>query len=145
MTENDKIQKYGVVVCHVASHTDPGEEPYKIRLKEGIHHCNCKGWIFSKEVPKCCKHIKAYLREKGTTQKVVELSEIQITEKCLRTAGCYDSIKDSCQPSPGQTAQQALQHKLARLAQALLPYFGGNSPVEVTAAMPDTIRTIYLD
>ncbi|MFA5767308.1 MAG: hypothetical protein WC919_05270 [Candidatus Paceibacterota bacterium] len=141
MTENDKIAKYGVVVCHVQSRTDPGEEPYKIRLKDGIHHCNCKGWIFSKEVPKSCKHIKAYLAEKGKTQKVAEVTEQEIVEKCLRTAGCYDPIKDSCADS------RALHHKLARLAQALLPYFGGNGPVEATSSRPmvEEIRTIYLD
>lgn len=137
MTENDKITKYGPVVCHVQSRTEPGEEPYKIRLKDGIHHCNCKGWIFSKEVPKSCKHIKAYLAEKGKTQKVVEQTELQITEKCLRTAGCYEPIKDSCPTT------EAFNHKLARLAQALLPYFGGNGPVEETRS--DDIRTIFLD
>jgi hypothetical protein len=140
MTENDKIAKYGVVVCHVASNTDRTAEPYKIRLKDGIHHCNCKGWIFSKEVPKSCKHIKAYLKENGKTQKVVELTELQITEKCLKTAGCYDPIKESCPTS------EAFQHKLARLAQALLPYFGGNRPEEeMTNGHPEDIRTIYLD
>jgi len=140
MTENDKIQKYGVVVCHVQSRTDPGEEPYKIRLNDGIHHCNCKGWIFSKEVPKSCKHIKAYLAENGKTQKTIELTEVQIIEKCLRTSGCYDPIKASC------VSGEAMQHKLARLAQALLPYFGGNGPEEdLPVAKPGIIRTIYLD
>jgi hypothetical protein len=139
MTENDKIAKYGPVVCHVASHTTPGDEPYKIRLKDGIHHCNCKGWIFSKEVPKSCKHIKAYLAANGKTQKVVQLTEIQIAEKCLRSAGCYDPIKNSC------ASTEAFQHKLARLAQELLPYFGGNGPVDNLAAANDDIRVIYLD
>jgi hypothetical protein len=141
MTENDKIAKYGVVVCHVQSRTDPGEEPYKIRLKDGIHHCNCKGWIFSKEVPKSCKHIKAYLAENGKTQKVAELTDVQIVEKCLRTAGCYEPIKVACESS------QALQHKLLRLAQALTPYFGSTGPALDTAALPaeGVIRTIYLD
>jgi hypothetical protein len=140
MTENDKIAKYGVVVCHVQSRTTPGEEPYKIRLKDGIHHCNCKGYVFSKEVPKSCKHIKAYLAENGKTQKTVELTEVQITEKCLRTAGCYDPIRMSC------VSNEAMQHKLARLAQALLPYFGGNGPEEdLPMAKPGIIRTIYLD
>jgi hypothetical protein len=138
MTENDKIAKYGVVVCHVQSRTDPGEEPYKIRLKDGIHHCNCKGWIFSKEVPKSCKHIKAYLAEKGKTQQVAELTEIQITEKCLRTAGCYEPIRNSCADS------KAFQHKLTRLAQALLPYLGGGGPVEEVGG-DEIVRTIYLD
>ena len=142
MTENDKIVKYGVVVCHVQSRTDPGEEPYKIRLKDGIHHCNCKGWIFSKEVPKSCKHIKAYLAENGKQQKVVALTEIQITEKCLRTAGCYDPIKASCGGS-----HEAFQHKLARLAQAFLPYLGGNGPIEESSSgsAVEEIRTIYRD
>jgi hypothetical protein len=139
MTENDKIVKYGVVVCHVASHTSPGEEPYKIRLKDGIHHCNCKGFVFSKEVPKSCKHIKRYLQEAGKTQKVVELTELQITEKCLRTAGCYEPIERSCE------SRQAFQHKLARLAQALLPYFGGNGPVEERSTNSGDIRTIFLE
>jgi len=142
MTENDKIAKYGVVVCHVQSRTDPGEEPYKIRLKDGIHHCNCKGWIFSKEVPKSCKHIRAYLAENGKTQKVAELSDVEIVEKCLRTAGCYNPLKDSCRGD-----STVLQHKLKRLAQALTPYFGGNGPVLDTAAIPTegVVRTIYLD
>ena len=138
MTENDKIARYGAIVQLVGSHTKPDKVPYEVRLKEGVHSCNCTAFVMSKEVPKSCKHIKAYLVEKGKTQKVVELTEIQVTEKCLRTAGCYDTIKDSC------ISPQAFQHKLARLAQALLPYFGGNGPVEEAAASND-IRTIYLD
>jgi hypothetical protein len=138
MTENDKIQKYGVVVCHVVSHTNPDEEPYKIRLKDGVYHCNCRGWVFSKEVPKSCKHIRAFLAEKGKTQQVAELTEIQITEKCLRTAGCYEPIKASCADS------KAFQHKLTRLAQALLPYYLGSGPVE-EARGDEIVRTIYLD
>ncbi|MFA5379340.1 MAG: hypothetical protein WC455_26525 [Dehalococcoidia bacterium] len=140
MTENDKIVKYGVVVCHVASNTDRTAIPYKIRLKDGIHHCDCKGYIFSKEVPKSCKHIKAYLKENGKTQQVAELTELQITEKCLHSAGCYDPIRSSCE------SQEAFKHKLARLAQALLPYFGGNGPAtESPIFNPDIVRTIYLD
>jgi hypothetical protein len=147
MTENDKIAKYGVVVCHVASHTERDAEPYKIRLKDGIHHCNCKGWVFSKDVPKTCKHIKAYLADKGKTQKVAELSDVQIVEKCLRTAGCYEPIKDSCRvPLAGMSLEATFQHKLARLVQALMPYFGGNGPIEDTASTAEpVIRTIYLD
>ncbi|MFA5766469.1 MAG: hypothetical protein WC919_00910 [Candidatus Paceibacterota bacterium] len=139
MTENDKIQKYGPVVFRFASRSS-GEE-YLIRLKEGIHHCNCKGFIFSKEVPKSCKHIKAYFVENGKTQKVAELTDVQIVEKCLRTAGCYDPIKASCESS------QAFQHKLLRLAQAFTPYFGGTGPALDTTALPEVgvIRTIYLD
>ena len=141
MTENDKIARYGVVVCHVASHTHRDKEPYQIRFKEGIHTCNCTGFVMSKEVPKSCKHIKAFLQQGGMTQKTVELTEIQITEKCLRTAGCYDPIRVSCDGS------MAFQHKLARLAQALLPYFGGNGPASSLpdSTAPEIVRTIYLD
>ena len=140
MTENDKIARYGAIVQLVGSRTKPDQKPYEVRIKDGIHSCNCTGFVMSKEVPKSCKHIKAYLAEKGKTQKVAEVTEQQIVEKCLRTAGCYDPIKDSCIDS------RALQHKLARLAQALLPYFSGNSPVETsTTAFDDEIRTIYLD
>ena len=78
----------------------------------------------------------------GKQQKVVALTEIQITEKCLRTAGCYDPIKASCGGS-----HEAFQHKLARLAQAFLPYLGGNGPIEESSSgsAVEEIRTIYLD
>lgn len=140
MTENDKIKKYGPIVCHVRSRTTDDE--YQIRRKDGIHHCNCKGFVFSKEVPKCCKHIKAFLADNAITQQVAKLDELQITEKCLRTAGCYDPIKMSCADSA------AFQHKLKRLAQALMPYFGGNGPVDETTVKPvieEEIRTIWFD
>lgn len=144
MTENDKIARYGVIVCHVGSHTKPEKTPYEIRLKDGIHTCNCTGFVMSKEVPKSCKHIKEFLRQGGVKQKAVELTELQITEKCLRTAGCYDPIKESIRtPLAGMSLEATFQHKIARLAQALLPYFGGNGPIEENRS--DDIRTIFLD
>ena len=139
MTENDKIAKYGPVVQLVASHSRPGEEPHQIRLKDGIHSCDCKGFIFSKAVPKICKHIECYLKQANVKQKVVELTELQIVEKCLKTAGCYDPIKASCDG----LGPESFRHKLARLAQAFLPYLGGNGPLEEITS--SDIRTIYLD
>lgn len=135
MSENDKIKKYGPVVCHVKSR-ESGDE-YQIRLKDGVHHCNCRGFIFSKEVPKSCKHIKAFLEQNGTRQKAAELTEVQITERCLRTAGMYDTLKENCKDAFG------FQHQLSRLAQALTPYFGGSGPVESAAS--DDIRVIFFD
>jgi hypothetical protein len=146
MTENDKIARYGAIVQLVGSRTKPDKTPYEVRLKDGIHSCNCTGFVMSKEVPKSCKHIKGYLVEKGKTQKVAELTEVQIVEKCLRTAGCYDPIKDSVRVAlTGMTLEATFKHKLERLAQALLPYFGGNGPVENTFSSEPVVRTIYLD
>ena len=151
MTENDKIVKYGVIVCHVQSRTESDAEPYKIRLKDGIHHCNCKGWIFSKEVPKSCKHIKAFLKENGKTQKVAELNELQIVEKCLKTAGLYDIIRQAfVRDIPVRNTAQSLAESnqfrlhLARLAQALLPHFNGQAGMEAISISTD-IRLIYLE
>lgn len=138
MTENDKIAKYGVVVQLVMSHSKPDEGAHAIRMKDGVYACDCKGWVFSKSVPKTCKHIDFYLKQAKVSQKVVELTEIQITEKCLKTAGCYDAVKNDC------PTLEAFQHKLARLAQALLPYFGGNGPALAMDTTND-IRTIWLD
>jgi len=143
MTENDKIAKYGPIVCHVTSHNEP-DKTYAVRLKDGIHQCSCKGWIFSKEVPKSCKHIKAYLADNSKVQKVAESTDMQIVEKCLRTAGCYDPIKNSCERAVNPSWE--LKHKLARLTQALMPYLGGEKPVlESAVAEKGIIRTIYLD
>jgi hypothetical protein len=141
MTENDKIARYGAIVQLVGSRSKPDQKPYEVRFKDGVHSCNCTGFVMSKEVPKSCKHIKAYLVEKGKTQKAVELTEIQITEKCLRTAGCYDPLKESC------ISLQAFQHKVARLALALMPYLGGQNPDAVASneCSGDDVRLITLD
>jgi len=135
------------IVCHVRSHTTDDE--YLIRRKEGIHHCNCKGFIFSKEVPKCCKHIKTSLAEQNITQKVAKLTEQQIVEKCLKTAGIYEMIKQTC--NRAGAGHDAVNKHVARLAQALMPYFGGGGPVDETTVakqqsfVEDEVRTIWFD
>lgn len=138
-TENEKIAQYGPVVQLVASRTTPGKKPYEIRLREGVYACNCTAWIFSKEVPKGCKHIKYYLSVMQSVQKAVQITELQIVSKCLKTSGLYDLIRMASQ------TEQAFQHKLARLAQALLPYLGGaGEPAEAVSVSGD-VRLIYLE
>jgi len=138
-TENEKIAQYGPVVQLVASRTTPGKKPYEIRLKDGVYACNCTAWIFSKIVPKDCKHLKYYFSVLQRVQKVVQLTELQIVSKCMKTAGLYDVVR-----SVSQT-EEAFQHKLARLAQALLPYFGGaGEPAESVSGCGD-VRLIYLE
>jgi hypothetical protein len=138
-TENEKIAQYGPVVQLVASRTTPGKKPYEIRLKEGVYACNCTAWVFSKEVPKSCKHLRYYFSVMSQTQKAVQLTELQIVSKCLKTSGLYDLIRMASQ------TEQAFQHKMARLAQALLPYFGGaGEPVECMSSNSD-VRLIYLE
>lgn len=36
-------------------------ETYDISIRDGIYKCACMAWVFSKETPKTCKHLKTYL------------------------------------------------------------------------------------
>ena len=151
MTENDKIAKYGVVVQLVASRTKPDKKPYEIRKKDGVYACNCTGWVFSKEIPKGCKHIKCYLDSGNLQQKAIQLTELQIVEKCLKTAGLYDILRQAfVRDIPDRNTTQSLAESnsfklhLARLAQALLPHFNGKAEMEAISVSTD-IRLIYLE
>jgi len=139
-TENEKIAQYGPIVQMVASRTTPGKKPYEIRLKDGVYACNCTAWIFSKAVPKDCKHLNFYFSVMDRTQKAVQLTELQIVSKCMKTAGLYDVVRMA------SLTEQAFQHKLSRLAQALLPWLGGpGEPEAAVANGSGDVRLIYLE
>jgi len=47
--------RYGGVVLCCNSKSQP-DKVYNVRMKNGLLSCNCKGWIFNREIPKRCKH-----------------------------------------------------------------------------------------
>ena len=61
MTEESKELKYGPVVARVTSKSSP-DKVYEVRRKDRVYSCNCKGWIFSKDQPRRCRHTDAALR-----------------------------------------------------------------------------------
>lgn len=56
MTSQDKDARYGPVVLWCKSKSKPDQAPYEVRMKNGVHSCNCKSWIFNRDKPKHCRH-----------------------------------------------------------------------------------------
>jgi len=58
MIQDQVEARYGPVIAVVNSRSLP-EKAYSVRSKDGVISCNCKGWIFNKEVPRRCRHVDA--------------------------------------------------------------------------------------
>lgn len=44
----------------VSSDSRPAEYKIRRRLADGVLHCECMAYVFSKASPKSCKHLEAY-------------------------------------------------------------------------------------
>jgi len=55
-------ERYGPVVLECFSRSDPDKDPYRVRCKDGLFTCNCKGWIFNRDRPKRCRHTDEAIR-----------------------------------------------------------------------------------
>lgn len=88
MTEREKVAKYGDVVAVVTSRSSPGDE-YEVRHNPNTNEysCQCKGWIFSREKPKSCKHTRGLLRQFATPAKKADL----VLDKIMEVFAAYDT------------------------------------------------------
>ncbi len=57
----DIERRYGPVVATVNSRSAP-DQCYQVRNKNNILSCNCKGFIFSRDRPKRCRHTDVVAR-----------------------------------------------------------------------------------
>lgn len=71
MTAEEKIERYGAIVSHVQSSSNP-DKKYEIRTKEGqIFTCNCVAFVMDRTKAEAagriqtCKHIEFYKQKKG--------------------------------------------------------------------------------
>ncbi len=83
MTEADKIQKYGPIVAKVNSNSDP-DKIWDVRMRGGVYNCGCKGWIFSKESPRSCRHTRA-AQGKGPISKTSSTKKTATTRPAAPT------------------------------------------------------------
>ena len=120
MTSDQIEERHGPVVLECASKSKPGDKPYEVRRKAGRLSCNCKGWIFSRSVPKECKHtrtasgmllsgeltvteivnnLQEYERKKAAARKIEEArrnSESSSTIKLLPPSGADGPTSQEC-------------------------------------------------
>lgn len=97
MTRQDRtLVKYGPVVAELVSRTDPSKT-YNVRSKDGHLSCNCKGWIFSKNLKpngdRRCKHTIAYESANGSptpiVKPVVKQKEYSLLDKLISCLPSY--------------------------------------------------------
>jgi hypothetical protein len=136
MTEQDKIDKYGPVVCLVRSASDPTKQR-EIRTKDGtIHTCACTGFVMDRKKAEAehrlqtCKHVNFYLKKKGEHDQRMSAgieTEKTIISGMLAAVGLVGTIREA-------VGNRIYENKLELMARHLKPHITGKDATKAATA-----------